>query len=330
MEELFLISWFIALFLSWSLLFKSMERWDYLFLGVLLMSICAELSFSWARITGINSYELWNYISYWWLPVGIYGYRNWALNPHKPWKFTYAFGLLPILIQSIFVFVYGGSLMDHFAWRFLSEYAPLICSLVGIFLFWKDYYHEYKQVDGVSFFSNSLPFLVFSGVSILVLLWFVFSLIGWGYYRFLENFMIVMVIFLGIRTWMDTKSTGPNPTIDRHRIKEPYKRVELENLILSNGWFLDAKFGPKDLARYTDLSLKTIQTVFPAGQFKSYVNGLKVDEFKRRVSDPKNSDLTFLALAFDSGFASKSTFNTVFKEFTGMTPSEYNRSQNAF
>ena len=33
--------------------------------------------------------------------------------------------------------------------------------------------------------------------------------------------------------------------------------------------------------------------------------------------------LTILAIAYDSGFNSKSSFNTIFKEKTGQTPSEY-------
>jgi len=34
-------------------------------------------------------------------------------------------------------------------------------------------------------------------------------------------------------------------------------------------------------------------------------------------------NLTILAVALDAGFASKTTFNRVFKEQTGFTPKEY-------
>ena len=41
------------------------------------------------------------------------------------------------------------------------------------------------------------------------------------------------------------------------------------------------------------------------------------------AADPANADATVLEIALDSGFASKATFNRVFKETTGQTPSAY-------
>ena len=57
--------------------------------------------------------------------------------------------------------------------------------------------------------------------------------------------------------------------------------------------------------------------------FFQLVNQYRVAEFKRLVLDPHLSHLTFLGLAFDAGFNSKSSFNRIFKEETGVTPSEY-------
>jgi AraC-like DNA-binding protein len=42
--------------------------------------------------------------------------------------------------------------------------------------------------------------------------------------------------------------------------------------------------------------------------------------FKTIALDPKNSHLTILGLAYDSGFNSKSVFNTYFKKIEGLTP----------
>ena len=57
--------------------------------------------------------------------------------------------------------------------------------------------------------------------------------------------------------------------------------------------------------------------------FYDYINGYRIDEFKRMVSDPKKKNLTLLALAFDCGFNSKSVFNNSFKKLTNQTPSEF-------
>ncbi|MEN8157701.1 MAG: helix-turn-helix transcriptional regulator [Bacteroidota bacterium] len=63
--------------------------------------------------------------------------------------------------------------------------------------------------------------------------------------------------------------------------------------------------------------------------FYHLVNDYRIQEVKQRISDPAYNHLTILAIAYDSGFNSKSSFNTIFKEKTGMTPSEYQRSVNS-
>lgn len=57
--------------------------------------------------------------------------------------------------------------------------------------------------------------------------------------------------------------------------------------------------------------------------FHDFVNGYRVRELQERLRSPDAERLTYLALALDAGFASKSTFNAVFKKFTGETPSQY-------
>lgn len=63
--------------------------------------------------------------------------------------------------------------------------------------------------------------------------------------------------------------------------------------------------------------------------FYDFINGYRVREVQTRLQGPDGARLTYLALALDAGFASKSTFNAVFKKHTGMTPSEYRRTAGA-
>ena len=60
--------------------------------------------------------------------------------------------------------------------------------------------------------------------------------------------------------------------------------------------------------------------------FYDFVNTFRVEEFKRLVKNPENKQFTLLALAYDCGFNSKSSFNRYFKKNTGKTPSQYNKS----
>jgi adenylate cyclase len=54
--------------------------------------------------------------------------------------------------------------------------------------------------------------------------------------------------------------------------------------------------------------------------FNDFVNSYRLNYFKTIALDPKNLHLTILGLAYDSGFNSKSVFNTYFKKTEGITP----------
>jgi AraC-like DNA-binding protein len=57
--------------------------------------------------------------------------------------------------------------------------------------------------------------------------------------------------------------------------------------------------------------------------FFDFVNQYRVEQVKKDLDDPQKQHLTFLALALDAGFNSKSSFNAIFKKHAEMTPSEY-------
>jgi AraC-like DNA-binding protein len=57
--------------------------------------------------------------------------------------------------------------------------------------------------------------------------------------------------------------------------------------------------------------------------FYDLVNGYRVAEAKRLLLEPGNRNYTILSVGFEAGFNSKTTFNTVFKKFTGLTPTEF-------
>lgn len=61
--------------------------------------------------------------------------------------------------------------------------------------------------------------------------------------------------------------------------------------------------------------------------FSDFVNSYRVEAAKRKLVDPAFSHLSVLGIAEEVGFNSKSSFNSVFKKHTKMTPSEF-RNQN--
>jgi adenylate cyclase len=62
--------------------------------------------------------------------------------------------------------------------------------------------------------------------------------------------------------------------------------------------------------------------------FNEFINHYRVDAFKSLSNDPKNAHITLMGLAYESGFNSKTVFNTYFKKETGLTPKQYIKLQN--
>ena len=56
--------------------------------------------------------------------------------------------------------------------------------------------------------------------------------------------------------------------------------------------------------------------------FFQFINSYRVDAVKKMLSDPNNK-YSIEAIGYDCGFASKSSFYTVFKKFTNETPLAY-------
>ncbi len=88
--------------------------------------------------------------------------------------------------------------------------------------------------------------------------------------------------------------------------------------------YLNPKLSLAGLARQLEISTNQLsQVINQQGQvnFHDFVNEYRVEEFIQNAK--KNKNFSLLALALDSGFNSKSSFNTIFKKQKGGTPSQY-------
>ena len=88
----------------------------------------------------------------------------------------------------------------------------------------------------------------------------------------------------------------------------------------------DSELTLADLAerlRTTPHKLSEVLNAQVGQTFYDFVNGYRVREVQRRIMAGDAERLTILNIALDAGFASKSTFNLVFKKHTGQTPSEF-------
>lgn len=103
-------------------------------------------------------------------------------------------------------------------------------------------------------------------------------------------------------------------------------KKQLLDFMLAQKPFLDESLRLTDLAKNLNLPMHHLSQVLNQElnlNFYDFINRYRVQEAQARLIDPKYSDLTFLAIAFDVGFNSNASFYRIFKKHTGQTPSQY-------
>ncbi len=112
-------------------------------------------------------------------------------------------------------------------------------------------------------------------------------------------------------------------------LKENQARTYLDKLISvmeTEKPYLNRDLSIQDLSDMTGIPRHHITQVLNethGKNFFTFINEYRVNEVISRFSDLKNNNYTILAIAYDAGFNSKTTFNSIFKSQTGITPSEY-------
>jgi AraC-like DNA-binding protein len=116
--------------------------------------------------------------------------------------------------------------------------------------------------------------------------------------------------------------------INDERIAELTRRIIA--LMEQDKLYQETELTLQQLAAKLDIPAYQVSVVLNEGMKKNFydvINGYRVQEAKRLLLDSKNKNFTILSVGFEAGFNSKTTFNTVFKKFTGLTPTEYREKQ---
>lgn len=160
---------------------------------------------------------------------------------------------------------------------------------------------------------------------------------------FLSNFFEAFrMIFLSVKEYiLESEAVKEDPSKKLLDVpQEKYQNTNLseqriQSLVLQVNelmknvtFFTNPNLRLEDMARQLKVPSYQLSQVLHIGLgmgFYDLINGARVNEICKLMKDPANSEETIINLAYKVGFNAKSTFNTAFKKFTGMTPSEYRR-----
>ncbi|WP_335975018.1 helix-turn-helix domain-containing protein [Gaetbulibacter jejuensis] len=103
-------------------------------------------------------------------------------------------------------------------------------------------------------------------------------------------------------------------------------KTAILDLMKNEECFLDTTLSLRTLADKIDIHPNHLSWLLNASfkkNFNDFINTYRLEYFKSIALKPEFKHITILGLAYDSGFNSKSVFNTFFKKTEGITPSKW-------
>ena len=128
----------------------------------------------------------------------------------------------------------------------------------------------------------------------------------------------------------EPQSIGPKKALLDEETTESYKN-RLLALFEEEKPYLNSDLSLRSLANHLEIHPNQLSWLLNESigkNFNEFVNHYRVEAFKKNANDPNNSHLSLIGLAYDSGFNSKTVFNTYFKKETGLTPKQFLKNQN--
>jgi ligand-binding sensor domain-containing protein/AraC-like DNA-binding protein len=144
--------------------------------------------------------------------------------------------------------------------------------------------------------------------------------------------LLLIILFMMYRYYLYRKIEKQKQKLRYHSSKlkdEDAKRIDkkLEEYLIKNELYLEPDITLNKLAKIIDERSHYVSQVINQlhnKRFHEYINTFRIQVAKKMLV---NTHLKIEAIAYDSGFNSLSTFNSVFKKEVGMTPSIF-RKQN--
>lgn len=125
----------------------------------------------------------------------------------------------------------------------------------------------------------------------------------------------------------DAVNEAPSQTVTSKPDQELIKRL-LDHMQERKS-YLDPELTLSQLAKDLNIGRSQLSQLINDGigdNFYDFINKYRVEQVKKLMTDPRVKHFSMLGIALEAGFKSKSTFNLIFKRFTGLTPTEYRKN----
>lgn len=205
--------------------------------------------------------------------------------------------------------------------------------------------HSNKQGVNLNWLYNLI--LIFP---LLLIIHLVFELSSEeDYIVYFSNFMLFIILFYsGYHILQQREVFDLTPRQKFQFVNEPLQKVSFQkeelidkNLVLEIAYKLEKLMKEEQPFLNKNLSLTTLSDKLNTRthilsfvintnynvNFYTYVNKFRLDYCKSLLENPKKQHLSMEGVAYESGFGSKSTFNTLFKKHIGITPTQYKKSK---
>ncbi len=318
-------------------------------IAMLVFVITITLLFSWGSATKYNNSEnaipFWVLHSYSLIPASIWLFFEVNTNPKFKFSKKYMVIFLPTILDIIFqtafrqfpenrIFV---SVINSPYWFFSSETIPLAATVVTLSFYARKLWQirkrvqEFKNSD-LSFYLKKMS-IIASSMCFLLLVWAA-STYNIVQFKTIESILVCFIFLLGYVAYFNSNFFEvPKRVLVSNQVGKvfPYFDDEIElsrlnSIFTEKSLHLRPRLTVSELANEMNLSTKYISYLianYHDKNFNDFVNGFRVKEVIRKITDINQRHKSLLGIAFDSGFNSKSSFNEVFKQHTGKTPSQY-------
>ena len=212
---------------------------------------------------------------------------------------------------------YSDANMFHYRWLYqlllLYGLTYLLGFIKNVFLFL-----ELEEVFAYSMMAGSL---------------FMLGFICWLVLNALRSPRLFVGIDSNLQLVRDMAFSPPQPEPlqaepEREDLEIQRKIQALQKHMQAHKPYLDPSLSVHKLAIQLDVSHKELSLLINRHlnmHFFDFVNGYRIREAMQILQDPQRNELTVLEILYEVGFNSKSSFNTAFKKYTRLTPTQYRK-----